>query len=50
MKAERIVPLATTVFVIATAMAILFVNPAVARQASTQSALPSATSYTHSVG
>ncbi|GLQ55283.1 hypothetical protein [Devosia nitrariae] len=41
MNAERIVPLVTTVFVIATAMAVLFVNPAVAREASVPSSIAS---------
>lgn len=43
MKAERFVPLATTVFVIATAMAVLFVNPSAARETSVPSALESTT-------
>lgn len=45
MKAERFVPLATTVFVIATAMAVLFVNPSAARETSVPSALASTTCH-----
>jgi hypothetical protein len=44
MNAERLVPLFTTVFVIATAMAVLFVNPSAAREASMPNSL-SSTAY-----
>lgn len=45
MNAERIVPLFTTVFVIMTAMAVLFVNPSAARETSVPSSSSSTTHH-----